>query len=249
MRNIYWINLLCSFLFINYIQAESVISISELYQKKQKIENNIVLLDVDSSEIYNLEHIDGAYSLPIDEIPFFFSSFDKTQWKDKTIVVYCRCSVENEKAKLAAKVLGEFLNPKLIFVLHHPQSSAYIKWKEARYPIARPCNVDLNSEKKLSMSIEDFKMRVLSSTTAYFLIDCRETQEYKKSHIKNSKNIPLGKLLSDAKKGLLPKDKDLFVYCQTGYRSLLASKELRKIGYNRVFYLEGGIDAYVGVKK
>lgn len=70
-------------------------------------------------------------------------------------------------------------------------------------------------------------------------IDVRTPGEYKGNHIKQFKNIPLG---SDFSK--LPKDKEIVVICQSGMRSSQACKQLKKLGYEKVTNVRGGMSAW-----
>ena len=70
-------------------------------------------------------------------------------------------------------------------------------------------------------------------------VDVRTPGEYKSRNVKQFKNIPLG---SDFSK--LPKDKEIIVICQSGMRSKQACKQLKKLGYEKVTNVRGGMSAY-----
>lgn len=71
-----------------------------------------------------------------------------------------------------------------------------------------------------------------------FLLDVREEEEYADGHIKNAVNIPLRLLYS--KLDTLPKDKDIYVYCRSGHRSLDAVGFLNGLGFDKVHNVNGG---------
>ena len=81
------------------------------------------------------------------------------------------------------------------------------------------------------------------ATTNAFLLDARETKEYKVSHLKNA--ICVGYDYFDVTKTLekLPKDKNakIVVYCSLGIRSEIVADKLIKEGYTNVYNLYGGI--------
>ena len=79
------------------------------------------------------------------------------------------------------------------------------------------------------------------------LIDIREPYEYKSRSLKNSKNIPMGNLLTSPDK-YLSKDKTYYIMCQSGGRSGRATRILTKQGFN-VIDVVGGISSYLGIKK
>ncbi len=70
-------------------------------------------------------------------------------------------------------------------------------------------------------------------------VDVRTPGEYKSRNVKQFKNIPLG---SDFSK--LPRDKEIVVICQSGMRSKQACKQLKKLGYEKVTNVRGGMSAY-----
>ncbi|HWK23674.1 MAG TPA: rhodanese-like domain-containing protein [Ureibacillus sp.] len=72
-------------------------------------------------------------------------------------------------------------------------------------------------------------------------IDVRTAGEYKGRNIRQFKNIPLGSDLSK-----LPKDKEIVVICQSGMRSAQACKQLKKLGYEKVTNVRGGMSAWRG---
>ncbi len=70
-------------------------------------------------------------------------------------------------------------------------------------------------------------------------IDVRTPAEYKGRNIPQFKNIPLGSSFDK-----IPKDKEVVVICQSGMRSSQACKQLKKLGYERVTNVRGGMSAY-----
>lgn len=77
-----------------------------------------------------------------------------------------------------------------------------------------------------------------------FLVDVREPHEYQRGHISGSVNIPLSQLKNRIND--FPKDKNIYLYCQSGMRSKQAGKILSKNGHTQLVHLLGGISAYSG---
>lgn len=77
---------------------------------------------------------------------------------------------------------------------------------------------------------------------SYQLIDVRQPEEYEKSHLPGSELIPLPVLVDSIK--ALDNTRDLIIYCAVGGRSLMAAHFLARRGFNRVFHLQGGIEAW-----
>lgn len=90
-----------------------------------------------------------------------------------------------------------------------------------------------------SISTEQLKS-ILNDKDKVF-VDVRTPGEYKGRSIRQFKNIPLG---SDFSK--LPKDKEIVVICQSGMRSSQACKQLKKLGYNNITNVRGGMSAWRG---
>lgn len=83
-------------------------------------------------------------------------------------------------------------------------------------------------------------MQELSSSGAY-IIDIREKAEYVIDHLPGSRNIPLSELRSRLDE--IPKDQELYVYCQVGQRGYTAARLLTQHGFN-VKNLDGGFKSY-----
>ena len=73
------------------------------------------------------------------------------------------------------------------------------------------------------------------------LIDVRTPGEFRRGHIKNAKNVPLNEIGQ-----LSPiKDEKIYVICQSGARSKLAAKKLKKRGFDAV-NVQGGMHTWRG---
>jgi rhodanese-related sulfurtransferase len=66
----------------------------------------------------------------------------------------------------------------------------------------------------------------------YFLIDLRYKKEYKKMHIKGSKNIFWLNILEEKNLKKLPKDKPIFLICYVGHTSSQVLTLLKLLNYN-----------------
>ncbi len=77
-----------------------------------------------------------------------------------------------------------------------------------------------------------------------YLLDAREKDEFKVSHLKNAKNV--GYIWFDMRKVVdIPKDANVVVYCSVGYRSEKIAEKLIKNGFQKVYNLYGGIFEWV----
>lgn len=77
----------------------------------------------------------------------------------------------------------------------------------------------------------------LSVENKAIIVDVREVEEIMSGKIKGSKEIPLSLMTSDKIRfekelELLPKDKEILVYCRSGRRSGIVGAKLKEKGYN-----------------
>jgi rhodanese-related sulfurtransferase len=76
------------------------------------------------------------------------------------------------------------------------------------------------------------------------IIDVREPHEFILGHIENAINTPLGKLKEQLKTLEKYKNKDILMVCQSGTRSAPACKTLINAGFEKIFNLDGGMQAW-----
>jgi adenylyltransferase/sulfurtransferase len=79
---------------------------------------------------------------------------------------------------------------------------------------------------------------------SFRLIDVREEDEFQYCKLDWAELIPLATLPEQAPRRLLDLDRPIVVYCHHGVRSHHAAVWLREAGYQNVFNLTGGIDAW-----
>lgn len=74
------------------------------------------------------------------------------------------------------------------------------------------------------------------------VVDTRSSQEYQEGHIEGAISLPEYEIKQKAEKQIPNKQETIIVYCSTGHRSKKAQKELEKMGYEKIYNLEGGIE-------
>ena len=79
---------------------------------------------------------------------------------------------------------------------------------------------------------------------SFRLIDVREEDEFAICRLEWAELIPLAQLAEQAPLRLVDKDKPIVVYCHHGMRSAHAAGMLRHLGYEEVYNLTGGIEAW-----
>ena len=88
-------------------------------------------------------------------------------------------------------------------------------------------------------TISTAQLKAMINDKDKVFVDVRTPAEYKARNVKQFKNIPLGSDLSK-----LPKGKEIVVICQSGMRSKQACNQLKKLGYEQVTNVRGGMSAY-----
>ncbi|MDM5296810.1 rhodanese-like domain-containing protein [Bacillus pumilus] len=74
------------------------------------------------------------------------------------------------------------------------------------------------------------------------LIDVRSPAEFQTGHMKGFRNIPLSHLREQSHR--LQKNKEVYVMCQSGMRSMQAAKILKKQGFTHITNIKGGMNAW-----
>lgn len=80
--------------------------------------------------------------------------------------------------------------------------------------------------------------------SATLVIDVREPPEFVLNHIESAINIPLGKLPEELAKLEEHKKTPILIACQTGTRSAAGGKILSKAGFEQIFVITGGMQAW-----
>ena len=104
-------------------------------------------------------------------------------------------------------------------------------WEEKNLPLVT--GPDYN--KKIEATIigpADLKKMISEKKDDYVLVDVRDASEYKEGHIPTAINIPSETFAVNS--GVLPKEKKIIVYCNTGSRSYLAYKKLIGLAYPNI---------------
>jgi rhodanese-related sulfurtransferase len=89
------------------------------------------------------------------------------------------------------------------------------------------------------IDIEEY-MRLRAANEAGQLVDVREDHEWAEAHAEGAIHLSKGIIERDIETTFPDKDTKLVLYCGGGYRSALATDNLRKMGYQNVISLDGG---------
>ena len=97
----------------------------------------------------------------------------------------------------------------------------------------------------LEIPVEEVKLK-LDGSEKFTLVDVREPSEYDICRIDGSILIPLGKIEEMKPQNLngLSQNDEIILHCKAGVRSLKAVKALKKIGFENVKSMAGGIEEW-----
>src|SRR5574337_76136 len=89
-------------------------------------------------------------------------------------------------------------------------------------------------------TVDDVKGK-LARGEKFVLIDVREESEWAKDHLPGAIHLGKGVIERDIESRLPDTSATIVLYCGGGFRSLLAADNLRKMGYQNVISMDGGI--------
>ncbi len=79
----------------------------------------------------------------------------------------------------------------------------------------------------------------------FVILDLRSPDEYRQGHIKGARSVNYYATNFQRMVSLLDRDATILLYCQKGRQSTLALRAMTKLGFSRMYILDGGIDAWV----
>lgn len=105
-----------------------------------------------------------------------------------------------------------------------------------------PTNTTSDAQERVGY--RDMEPEALVTLANAQVVDVREPDEYvgELGHIPGSILVPLGEL--SAKASALARDRPTVVVCRSGRRSARGAELLTALGFERVFNLRGGMQAY-----
>lgn len=76
------------------------------------------------------------------------------------------------------------------------------------------------------------------------VLDLSASADYEKGHIAGSRNVAPSKFDPNSKLLVAAKAKPVVLVCRAGSASAAAAKKLKKAGFERIYWLDGGIPAW-----
>ena len=181
---------------------------------------DIILIDARTNEEYQEAHIAGAISIP--EKNFDESAAVLPSDKNALLVFYCNGVKCGKSKKAAVKADAKGYKNILIY------SEGFPVWEEKGYMIV-PGPDYAKKVETTKIAPAELKKLIDAKTDSFILVDVRDETEFKEGHIPGAINIPVESFASRSE--VLPKEKKIIVYCNTGGRSYMAYRKLMKLGY------------------
>ena len=77
------------------------------------------------------------------------------------------------------------------------------------------------------------------------IIDLRPQEAFEAGHIGEARNVPAAELESQAESLKKWRDRTVITYCDSGANGAGAARTLAKLGFTKVFNLDGGLNAWI----
>jgi rhodanese-related sulfurtransferase len=188
-------------------------------QLKEVMEKDVVLLDTRPASLFTQGFVPGSIFIGLEGrfaewagslLPF-----------DKEIVLITEPNMERETIVRLARV-------GLSKVIGYLQGG-FDAWKAAGEEIDLIIEVEAD---ELAMDIP-FDDNLI-------VVDVRRETEFADGHVKNALNIPLHEMTDAGVIAEFEEEQNLYVHCQSGYRSLIASSFMKRQGIHNLRNVVGG---------
>ncbi len=108
--------------------------------------------------------------------------------------------------------------------------------------------ISCNAQKETVLNADAFEKAILKENVQ--ILDVRTPGEFNSGHIKNALQANWNESAEFERRiSFLDKSKPVYVYCLAGGRSAAAASKMRNDGYQQVFELQGGINAWKSADK
>lgn len=94
-----------------------------------------------------------------------------------------------------------------------------------------------------NLDVQPFSQIAAESST--YVLDVRTPGEYAAGHLPNAHNINVESSTFGAEIAKLDKHATYAVYCHSGRRSAIATAQMEKAGFDRIYNLNGGMAAWI----
>ncbi len=195
-------------------------------QLKAMLDSNeeFMLIDARTKDEYDEAHIVKAIN--ITEKSFESLASQLTSDKNALLVIYCNGVKCGKSKKVAAKAKAAGYTNILLY------ADGFPVWEEKALPITAGPDYSKKIE-TTKLRPEELKKMIGDGSKDFVIVDVRDVSEYKEGHIPGAINIPVETFAANSE--ILPKEKKIIVYCNSGGRSYTAYRKLMKLAYPNIF--------------
>lgn len=177
-------------------------------QNSDKKKDEVIIIDVRSSEEYKAGHIPNAININVDELENRLNEIE--DYKNKPIITYCNTGNKSGKA-------SEILVNNGFQDVTNAQDVKEFEYDLVQYEDVRGA--------AFQTFIDENKDTVL--------VDVRPAKQVKEEGmIEGAINVPFDEVEDHLDQ--LPKDKTIGLYCNTGTKSAEVAKQLEGLGYEKI---------------
>lgn len=187
-------------------------------QNSDKKKDEVLIIDVRSSEEYKAGHIPNAININVDELESKLNEIG--DYKNKPIIAYCNTGKKSGKAAeiLVNNGFQDVTNAQGV--------------KEFQYDLVKYEDVRGEAFQTLIDENKDI-----------VLVDVRPAKQVKEEGmIEGAINVPFDEVENHLDQ--LPKDKTIALYCNTGTKSAEVAKQLESLGYENIVNSIEGVKEY-----
>ncbi|MCX2727853.1 MBL fold metallo-hydrolase [Thermomicrobium sp. 4228-Ro] len=190
---------------------------------RELLDQGAAVLDVRSPAAFAASHIPGAISVALDGGQFQ-NRVGLVLPPDRPLVLVVE---RDEDAHRAVRMLAVIGYDQVVGYLAGGMSA----WERAGYPY-----------RTLPMLTVHELARWLEEQSLVQVVDVRERSEWVEGHIEGARHIPFYRLPREL--GQLDRTRPLALVCGAGTRSVLAASLLQAHGFDHLYSVEGGMDAW-----
>ncbi|MCE5311759.1 MAG: rhodanese-like domain-containing protein [Nitrospiraceae bacterium] len=185
---------------------------------------NFTLIDARTKEEYNEAHIVKAIN--VTEKGFETQASQLPVDKSALLIIYCN-GVKCGKSKKVAKKSTTLGYTNILLY-----AEGFPVWEEKTLPITAGPNYSKRIE-TAKLKPAELKQLIDNGAKDFVIVDVRDETEYREGHIPGAINISVETFATRSE--ILPKEKKIIVYCNSGGRSYTAYKKLVKLAYPNIF--------------
>lgn len=203
-------------------KSNPLVSTDELKSMMDQ-KDKFVLIDSRTKPEYVESHIVTAVNIPDKKLQENLALLPAD--KNSLLVIYCNGFKCGKSKRLAAQLEPMGYTNIRIYLEGIPV------WEEKNLPLVT--GTDYNKKIEATrIKPAALQKLIIDNKQDFVVVDVRDPSEFKEGHIPGAINIPSETFASGS--GVLPKEKRIIVYCNTGSRSYLAYKKLIQLAYSNI---------------